>query len=78
LLGEGSGVDTDAYRYNERFKGFATFGDNAALAFFVGSVAKAFDPAGQDILVVLGVLLGLAFLSMSWHIRGLIQSEVME
>lgn len=71
-------MDTEAYRYNERFKGFATFGDNAALAFFVGSVAKAFDARGQEILVVLGVLLGLAFLWMAWHIRGLIQSEVIE
>lgn len=71
-------MDTDAYRYNERFKGFATFGDNAGLAFFVGSVAKAFDPKGEDILVVLGVLLGLAFLWMAWHIRGLLQSEVIE
>jgi hypothetical protein len=68
-------VDVDAYRYNERFKGFALFGDNAALAFFIGSAAKAFDPQGKDILVVLGVGLGLAFLWMSWHIRGLIQSE---
>ena len=68
-------MDIDAYRYNERFKGFANFGDNAALAFFVGSVAKAFDPRGGEILVVLGVGLGLAFLWMSWHIRGLIQSE---
>lgn len=71
-------MDTDAYRYNERFKGFATFGDNAALAFFVASVAKAFDPRGEDILVLFGVGLGLAFLWMAWHIRGLIQSEVIE
>lgn len=68
-------MDVDAQRYNERFKGFATFGDNAALAFFVGSVASAFDADASALLVVLGVLLGLAFLWMAWHVRGLIQPE---
>ena len=68
-------MDIDAQRYNERFKGFANFGDNAALAFFVGSAATAFDPRGSNILVAFGVLLGLAFLWMSWHIRGLLQPE---
>lgn len=68
-------MDIESVRYNERFKAFATFGDNSALAFFVASTARAFGDAGVDILVGLGVSLGLAFLWMAWHIRGLIQSE---
>jgi hypothetical protein len=68
-------VDIDAQRYNERFRGFANFGDNASLAFFISSAANAFNADVSGILVILGVLLGLAFMWMSWHIRGLIQPE---
>jgi hypothetical protein len=67
-------VDIDSVRYNERLRAFAAFGDNAALAFFIASIARGIDPGG-DILVAFGLLLGIAFLWMAWHIRGLIQSE---
>lgn len=74
-------MEYDVVRANERFKGWGLFGDNAALAFFVGSVARLLDPAkpGEEplrsILVVGGVVLGIAFLVGAWHIRGLIQPE---
>ena len=68
-------MDIESARYNERWKGFANFGDNAAIGFFAASIARAFGDAGPDPLVGMGVLLGIAFLWMAWHIRGLIQSE---
>lgn len=68
-------MDIEAVRYNERVKALAGFGDNAGLAFFVASFARAFSEAGMDLLFVLGIFLGIAFLWMAWHIRGLIQSE---
>ena len=68
-------MDIESVRYNERFKAFANFADNSALAFLVASVARAFGDSGADILTGLSVALGVAFLWMAWHIRGLIQSE---
>jgi len=69
------GVDVEIVRYNERYKALATFCDNGALALFVASFAQFFAVNGSNLLVVFGVLLGLAFLFGAWHIRGLIQSE---
>ena len=68
-------MDVDIARYNERYKAVANFCDNSALAFFVASFAQLFQADGSNFLVVLGVLMGLAFLVGAWHIRGLIQLE---
>lgn len=68
-------MDAELLRYNERYKGLAGFCDNAALAVFAASVAQFFAADGSNLLVVLGVVLGLAFLVGAWHIRSLIQSE---
>jgi hypothetical protein len=68
-------VDGEVVRFNERYKGLAAFCDNSGLAFFVASFAQVLDAHGSNFLVVLGVLLGLAFLFGASHIRGLIQSE---
>lgn len=69
------GMDAELIRYNERYKALATFCDNASLGVFGGSVAQFFANEGSNLLVTLGVLLGIAFLTAGWHIRGLIQSE---
>lgn len=69
-------MDAELVRYNERYKALATFCDNSGLAFFVASFAQFFDAQGSNLLVVIGVLVGLAFLFGAWHIRGLIQLEV--
>lgn len=71
-------MDPEIIRYNERYKALATFCDNSALAIFAASVAQVFAKDGSDLLVVLGVLLGLAFLLGGWHIRVLMQSESTE
>jgi hypothetical protein len=71
-------VDPELIRYNERYKALATFCDNSALATFAASIAQVFASDGSNFLVVLGVLLGLAFLLGGWHIRALIQSESTE
>lgn len=68
-------MDAELLRYNERYKALATFCDNSALAFFVASFAQLFAADGSNLLGVIGVVLGLAFLFGAWHIRGLIQSE---
>jgi preprotein translocase subunit SecG len=68
-------VDAEVVRYNERYKTLGTFCDNAGLAVWAGSVAQFFDAEGSNFLTVFGVLLGLVFLVIGWHIRGLIQSE---
>ena len=68
-------MDAEVVRYNERYKALGTFCDNAGLAVFAASVAQFFSADGSNFLVVLGVLAGLAFLLVGWHIRGLIQSE---
>lgn len=68
-------MDAELLRYNERYKGLAGFCDNGGLAVFAASVAQFFAAEGSNFLVVLGVVLGLAFLVSAWHIRGLIQSE---
>ena len=69
-------MDPELIRYNERYKALATFCDNAALGVFGGSVAQFFANDGSNFLVMLGVLLGVAFLQAGWHIRGLMQSEI--
>jgi hypothetical protein len=74
-LGSGGALDVEIVRYNERYKAIANFTDNSALALFVASFAQLFDADGADLLVVPGVLLGLAFLVAAWHIRGVIQLE---
>jgi len=68
-------VDVELVRYNERYKALATFCDNAGLALWAASVAQFFTADGSNLLVVLGVAAGLAFLVSGWHIRGLIQLE---
>jgi hypothetical protein len=68
-------VDPELIRYNERYKALAVFCDNAALGVFGGSVAQFFADNGSNFLVMLGVLLGVAFLTAGWHIRGLMQAE---
>ena len=68
-------MDVEVVRYNERYKALGSFCDNSGLAFFVASFAQFFDANGSNFLVVLGVVLGLAFLFGAWHIRGLIQLE---
>lgn len=69
-------MDVEVVRYNERYKALANFCDNSALAFFVASVAKAFDDSASNFLIAIGVGAGLAFLVSAWHIRSLIQLEV--
>jgi hypothetical protein len=69
-------MDHELTRYNERYKALATFCDNAALGVFAGSVAQFFASDGSNFLVMLGVLLGVAFLTAGWHIRGLLQPEI--
>ena len=64
----------EAVRWNERWKAFASFGDNSALALFAAGIAKAFSD-GPDEWFFAGVAFGIVFLWMAWHIRGLIQSE---
>jgi hypothetical protein len=71
-------MDPEIIRYNERYKALAVFCDNASLAVFAASVAQVFARNGSNVLVMLGVLLGLAFLLGGWHIRALIQSESVE
>jgi hypothetical protein len=68
-------VDAEVVRYNERYKALGTFCDNSGLAVWAGSVAQFFDADRSNFLVVFGVLLGVVFLVIGWHIRGLIQSE---
>jgi len=68
-------VDPELIRFNERYKALATFCDNAALGVFGGSIAQFFANDGSNFLVMLGVVLGVAFLTAGWHIRGLMQSE---
>jgi len=72
-------MDYEVIRANERLKGWGSFCDNAALAFFIGSVTKYLDPTSTDslsgFLMVVGVVLGIAFLVGAWHIRGLLQPE---
>ena len=80
-------MDPEIARYNERYRALATFCDNAALAVFAASVARLFNAQpwsfvladltfdGSGLLIVLGVMLGVAFLRGGWHIRGFIQSE---
>ena len=68
-------MDVEVLRYNERYRALGSFCDNSGLAFFVASFAQFFDTDGSNLLVVLGVLVGLAFLFGAWHIRGLIQLE---
>ena len=68
-------MDVEIVRYNERYKALGSFCDNSGLAFFVASFAQFFDSTGSNFLVVLGVLIGLAFLVGACHIRGLIQLE---
>ena len=69
-------MDAEIVRYNERYKGLAAFCDNSGLAVFAASVAQFFAKDGSNFLVVLGVLLGVAFLIGGWHIRILIQLEI--
>lgn len=69
-------MDPELIRYNERYRALATFCDNAALGVFGGSVAQFFANDGSNFLVALGVVLGVAFLTAGWHIRGLMQSEL--
>lgn len=68
-------MDIESVRENERWKGIANFGDNAALGSFVAGIAHGLGASGPDIWAVVGVLFGFAFLWMAWHTRGLIQSE---
>lgn len=68
-------MDPEIIRYNERYKALGTFCDNSSLAVFVASAAQFFETNGSNFLVVIGVLLGIAFLIGAWHIRVLIQSE---
>ena len=68
-------MDPELIRFNERYKALATFCDNAALGVFGGSIAQFFANDGSNFLVMLGVVLGVAFLTAGWHIRGLMQSE---
>jgi hypothetical protein len=75
LLGQGTRVNPEIIRYNERYKALATLCDNAALATFIASAAQFFDVNGSNFLIVFGVALGVAFLTGGWHIRALIQSE---
>ena len=63
-------------QWNERYKGSGLFADNAALAFFVGSGVQVLSANSNAVLVVLGAVLGLAFLWLGWYVRSLIQSEV--
>lgn len=62
-------------RWNERYKAWGLFCDNAALAFFVGSGVEIVAKHPRSGLIVLGAVLGLAFLWLGWYVRGLIQSE---
>jgi hypothetical protein len=64
-------------RWNERYKGWAMFCENAALAFFVGSgveiVRQDRDP--RAVLIVVGIVAGFAFLWLGWYVRRHIYSE---
>lgn len=64
-------------RWNERYRGWGLFCDNAALAFFVGSGVEIVsrEHPHRPGLIVLGAVLGLAFLWLGWYVRSLIQSE---
>jgi hypothetical protein len=62
-------------RWNERYKGWGNLCDNIALAFFIASGVQTYDIKGVDTSAALGVVLGLVFVWIGWHIRGLIQSE---
>ena len=64
-------------RWNERYKGWGLFCENAALAFFVGCGVEIVreDHAPRAGLIVAGVILGLAFLWLGSYVRRLIQSE---
>lgn len=68
-------VDIETVRANERWKGFAGFGDNASLGFFAAAMAYGLSEGKVDHWSLAGVLLGVAFLWMSWHIRSRIQPE---
>lgn len=68
-------MDIDSARLNERVRSLANLGDNSALALFIAGVARAFNEGNIDYLVVGAFLLGFVFIWMSWHIRGLLQSE---
>jgi hypothetical protein len=65
----------DLARWNERYKGWGNFADNAALAFFVGSGVEILGQHPRTGLIVLGAIFGLAFLFLGWYVRGLIHSE---
>lgn len=69
-------ADIESVRANERWKGLAGFGDNAALGFFAAGIAHGLGDARLALWSLAGVLLGVVFLWISWHIRGLIQRRI--
>ena len=65
----------DVIRWNERYRGWGSLCDNAALAFWIASGVEAYGVKGLDTSSAIGFVLGLVFVAVGWHIRGLIQSE---
>jgi hypothetical protein len=68
-------VDIESVRDNERIKAIGVYLDNASLALFAASIAKALHDKGLDLWSALGLLFGVVFFWAAWHIRDLIESE---